>query len=155
MQNHCKRLQVLRHVSCNLFCKLVHLLAKFPAKLMPNNANSCKKFLVRLWTLVSKSGGAFVWWIFFFFGVQEFVASLEASTLQSLYLQHNYLSSFGSLATASIPPTVAVCVQYNCQLPPPQSLCPENAGLIARPINECTKFTGTQNSQPPFFPWVT
>jgi hypothetical protein len=83
------------------------------------------------------------------------VASLEASTLQSLYLQHNYLSSFGSLATASIPPTVAVCVQYNCQLPPPQSLCPENAGLIARPINECTKFTGTQNSQPPFFPWVT
>jgi hypothetical protein len=106
--------------------------------------------------LVSKSrGGAFVWWIFFFFGVQEFVASLEASTLQSLYLQHNYLSSFGSLATASIPPTVAVCVQYNCQLPPPQSLCPENAGLIARPINECTKFTGTQNSQPPIFPWVT
>ncbi len=92
---------------------------------------------------------------FFLFWVQEFVASLEASTLQSLYLQHNYLSSFGSLATASIPPTVAVCVQYNCQLPPPQSLCPENAGLIARPINECTKFTGTQNSQPPFFPWVT
>ncbi|CAK9862513.1 unnamed protein product [Sphagnum jensenii] len=83
---------------------------------------------------------------------QEFVASLEASTLQSLYLQHNYLSSFGSLATASIPPTVAVCVQYNCQLPPPQSLCPENAGLIARPINECTKFAGTQNLQPPFFP---
>jgi len=51
--------------------------------------------------------------------VHELVTSFEASTLQSLYLQNNYLSNFGDLGTATIPPTVVVCVQYNCELPPP------------------------------------
>lgn len=77
---------------------------------------------------------------------QEFVTSLEASTLQSLYLQNNYLSSFGDLGTATIPPTVAVCVQYNCELPPPQSICPESQGFVARPLTECVKAAaGTGN----------
>lgn len=75
--------------------------------------------------------------------VQEFVTSLEASTLQSLYLQNNYLSNFGDLGTATIPPTVAVCVQYNCKLPPPQSICPESQGFVARPLTECVKAAGT------------
>jgi hypothetical protein len=74
---------------------------------------------------------------------QEFVTSLEASTLQSLYLQNNYLSNFGDLGTATIPPTVAVCVQYNCELPPPQSICPESQGFVARPLTECVKAAGT------------
>jgi hypothetical protein len=77
---------------------------------------------------------------------QEFVTSLEASTLQSLYLQNNYLSNFGDLGTATIPPTVAVCVQYNCELPPPQSVCPESQGFVARPLTECVKAAaGTGN----------
>ncbi len=164
MQNHCKRffakfvgktLQTLAMFLAIYFAKLCTFLQSFLQNYCQIMQTLAKNFLQDFEHWSQRVGGAIVWWIFFFFGVQEFVASLEASTLQSLYLQHNYLSSFGSLATASIPPTVAVCVQYNCQLPPPQSLCPENAGLIARPINECTKFAGTQNLQPPFFPWVT
>jgi hypothetical protein len=72
--------------------------------------------------------------------LQDFVSHMEAATLQSLYLQHNYLTDFGSLSSSVLPSNVAFCVQYNCMLPPPQSLCPEQiAGIeaISRPANEC------------------
>jgi hypothetical protein len=73
--------------------------------------------------------------------LQDFVSHMEAATLQSLYLQHNYLTDFGSLSSSVFPSNVAFCVQYNCMLPPPQSLCPEQiAGIeaISRPANECS-----------------
>jgi hypothetical protein len=75
--------------------------------------------------------------------VHEFVTSLEGSTLLSLYLQNNYLSNFRDLGTTTIPPTVVVCVQYNCELPPPQSICPESQGFVAWPLTECIKAAAT------------
>ena len=79
-----------------------------------------------------------------FFRVQDFVNHMEAATLQSLYLQHNYLTNFGGLASASLPPSVAVCVQYNCMVPPPQSLCPPSVvGPASRPGYQCLKASGS------------
>ena len=44
-----------------------------------------------------------------FFRVQDFVNHMEAVTLQSLYLQHNYLTNFGGLASASLPECSCLC----------------------------------------------
>ncbi len=78
--------------------------------------------------------------------LQVFVSRMESAALQSLYLQHNFLSNWGALGNSSLPTSVAVCVQYNCMVPPPQSLCPKNvAGAAARPGYQCVKVAGTQN----------
>lgn len=77
---------------------------------------------------------------------QDFASKMEESSLQSLYLQHNYLTNFGAFGDASLPPSVAVCLQYNCMVPPPQSLCPPNVDMPAsRPDYQCQKFS---NSSP-------
>jgi hypothetical protein len=84
----------------------------------------------------------------FFIGAvpEVFVSRMESAALQSLYLQHNFLSDWGALGNSSLPTSVAVCVQYNCMVPPPQSLCPKNvAGAAARPGYQCVKVAGTQN----------
>lgn len=84
-----------------------------------------------------------MWWM------QDFANKMQESTLQSLYLQHNYLTNSGALGDASLPPSVAVCLQYNCMVPPPQSLCPPNVDMPAvRPGDQCvqastTTFTGS------------
>lgn len=71
---------------------------------------------------------------------QDFANKMQEATLQSLYLQHNYLTNSGALAIASLPPSVAVCLQYNCMVPPPQSLCPPNVDMPAsRPGYQCLK----------------
>ncbi|KAG0621572.1 hypothetical protein M758_3G030900 [Ceratodon purpureus] len=71
---------------------------------------------------------------------QDFANKMQEATLQSLYLQHNYLTDSGALALASLPPSVAVCLQYNCMVPPPQSLCPPNVDMPAsRPGSQCSK----------------
>ncbi|XP_024357073.1 uncharacterized protein [Physcomitrium patens] len=69
---------------------------------------------------------------------QDFASKMQEATLQSLYLQHNYLTNFGALASASLPPSVSVCLLYNCLVPPPQSLCPPNVDMPAsRPDYQC------------------
>ncbi|KAG0555535.1 hypothetical protein KC19_12G176100 [Ceratodon purpureus] len=71
---------------------------------------------------------------------QAFANKMQDSTLQSLYLQHNYLTDSGALASAPLPPSVAVCLLYNCMEPPAQSLCPPNVAMPAvRPGYQCLK----------------
>ncbi|XP_024363122.1 uncharacterized protein [Physcomitrium patens] len=71
---------------------------------------------------------------------QDFANKMQEATLQSLYLQHNYLTNSGALANAALPPSVAVCLQYNCLVPPPQSLCPPNVDMpVSRPDYQCLK----------------
>lgn len=71
---------------------------------------------------------------------QDFASKMQDSTLQSLYLQHNYLTGSGALASAALPPSVAVCLLYNCMEPPAQSLCPPNVAMPAvRPGYQCLK----------------
>jgi len=72
--------------------------------------------------------------------VQDFANKMQEASLQSLYLQHNYLTNSGALGVASLPPSVAVCLQYNCMVLPPQSLCPPNVDMPAsRPEYQCQK----------------
>jgi len=69
---------------------------------------------------------------------------MQSADLLSLYLQHNFLNDWGALGNSSLPPSVAVCLQYNCLTPPLQSLCPKNiAGAAARPGYQCLKVSGT------------
>lgn len=71
---------------------------------------------------------------------QDFASKLQESSLQSLFLQHNYLTDAGALGVASLPPTVSVCLQYNCMIPPRQFLCPPNVDMPAsRPEYQCQK----------------
>lgn len=71
---------------------------------------------------------------------QDFANKMQDSTLQALYLQHNYLTDSGALASAPLPPSVAVCLLYNCMKPPAQSLCPPNVAMPAvRPGYQCLK----------------
>lgn len=76
--------------------------------------------------------------------MQDFANKMQESTLQSLYLQHNYLTNSGALGMASLPPSVAVCLQYNCMVPPSQSLCPPNVDMPAiRPGDQCVRASNT------------
>jgi hypothetical protein len=78
------------------------------------------------------------------FLLQVFVSRMQSADLLSLYLQHNFLNDWGALGNSSLPPSVAVCLQYNCLTPPLQSLCPKNvAGAAARPGYQCLKVSGT------------
>jgi hypothetical protein len=78
------------------------------------------------------------------FFLQVFVSRMQSADLLSLYLQHNFLNDWGALGNSSLPPSVAVCLQYNCLTPPLQSLCPKNiAGAAARPGYQCLKVSGT------------
>lgn len=75
---------------------------------------------------------------------QDFASKMQESTLQSVYLQHNYLTNSGALGVASLPRSVAVCLQYNCMLPPPQSLCPPTVDVhmpAVRPGDQCVQAT--------------
>lgn len=75
---------------------------------------------------------------------EVFVSRMQSADLLSLYLQHNFLNDWGALGNSSLPPSVAVCLQYNCLTPPQQSLCPKNiAGAAARPGYQCLKVSGT------------
>ncbi|KAH7352056.1 hypothetical protein KP509_19G027000 [Ceratopteris richardii] len=68
---------------------------------------------------------------------QEFLDQLLASSMRTLYLQHNFLTNFPPLPYgSSIPLTASVCVQYNCmQLPPLDSPC--HHIRASRPSTQC------------------
>eukprot|EP00250_Pteridium_aquilinum_P007430 c17147_g2_i1 orf=361-1593(+) len=71
---------------------------------------------------------------------QEFIDQLLSSSMQTLFLQHNFLTNFPLGPGSSLPLTASVCVQYNCmlQLPPIDSPCPHNRGKRRfRPSTQC------------------
>lgn len=69
---------------------------------------------------------------------QEFIDQLLSSSIQTLYLQHNFLTNFPLNPTEVLPLTASLCIQYNCMLPPIESPCPPNAGTArTRPTSQC------------------
>ncbi|KAK9726175.1 hypothetical protein RND81_05G195600 [Saponaria officinalis] len=73
----------------------------------------------------------------------EFVDRLSDGTIETLYLQHNYLTGFQINQTAEIPLSSSVCLMYNCMVPPAQSSCPLKAGFQkTRPTVQCSEFRG-------------
>lgn len=73
----------------------------------------------------------------------EYVESVVAGTMKTLYLQHNYLTGFPLEVGSTLPDAAAVCVSYNCMAAPPLGLaaCPVSAGdQLARPAYQCTGF---------------
>lgn len=73
----------------------------------------------------------------------NYVDRLMDGTIQTLYLQHNYLTGFQINPTAEIPLSSVLCLQYNCMVPPAQSACPLKAGNEkTRPTTQCTEWRG-------------
>lgn len=73
----------------------------------------------------------------------SFVDRLMAATIQTLYLQHNYLTGIEINPTAEIPLSSSLCLQYNCMVPPAQSTCPLKAGNEkTRPTAQCNEWKG-------------
>lgn len=69
---------------------------------------------------------------------QEFIDQLLSSSIQTLFLQHNFLTDFPMSPSFSLPLTAALCIQYNCMQPPIRSPCPHNAGKEqSRPSSQC------------------
>ncbi|MCO5546744.1 hypothetical protein L7F22_000180 [Adiantum nelumboides] len=68
----------------------------------------------------------------------EFIEQLLSSSIQTLFLQHNFLTNFPMHRTDALPLTASLCIQYNCMLPPVESPCPLNAGRErTRPASQC------------------
>lgn len=69
---------------------------------------------------------------------QEFIDQLLSSSIQTLFLQHNFLTNFPLNPREALPLTASLCIQYNCMLPPIVSPCPLNAGTErTRPSSQC------------------
>lgn len=69
---------------------------------------------------------------------QEFIDQLLSSSIETLFLQHNFLTDFPLNPADPLPLTASICIQYNCMLPPIDSPCPHNAGSVrTRPSSEC------------------
>ncbi|CAA6662124.1 unnamed protein product [Spirodela intermedia] len=58
-----------------------------------------------------------------------FVEKLLNATIQTLYLQHNFLTGMELSPAAEMPVSSSLCLQYNCMVPPPAKMtCPPKAG---------------------------
>ncbi|KAL0327969.1 UNVERIFIED_CONTAM: hypothetical protein Scaly_2229500 [Sesamum calycinum] len=80
---------------------------------------------------------------------EEYVQSVEAGTMKTLYLQHNYITGFPLEVGAELPDTAAVCVSYNCMAAPPLGLeaCPASAGdQLSRPAYQCSALHNSSGS---------
>ncbi|CAN1165733.1 Probably inactive leucine-rich repeat receptor-like protein kinase IMK2 [Linum perenne] len=58
--------------------------------------------------------------------------SVSKNRLETLYLQHNYLTGIEINPTAEIPVSSSLCLQYNCMVPPVQTPCPAAAAVKRR-----------------------
>ncbi|PIN04617.1 hypothetical protein CDL12_22843 [Handroanthus impetiginosus] len=79
---------------------------------------------------------------------EEYVDSVRAGTMRTLYLQHNYITGFPLEVGSTLPDTAAVCVSYNCMAAPPLGLatCPASAGdELSRPAYQCSAFHKSSN----------
>ncbi|KAK9137075.1 hypothetical protein Sjap_007669 [Stephania japonica] len=73
----------------------------------------------------------------------SFVDRLMASSMEILYLQHNYLTGIEINPTAELPISSSLCLQYNCMIPPLQTTCPLKAGTQkSRPTSQCVEWKG-------------
>ncbi|KAK7344460.1 hypothetical protein VNO77_14092 [Canavalia gladiata] len=73
----------------------------------------------------------------------SFVQRLLDSSIQILYLQHNYLTGIEISPTAVIPERSSLCLQYNCMVPPVETPCPLRAGnQKTRPTTQCNQWKG-------------
>lgn len=73
----------------------------------------------------------------------SFVDRLLAASMQTLYLQHNFLTGIQINPTADIPLSSSLCLQYNCMVPPVQTPCPLKAGRQkTRPTSQCNEWRG-------------
>ncbi|KAK4766026.1 hypothetical protein SAY87_007668 [Trapa incisa] len=73
----------------------------------------------------------------------NFVDRLLAASMQTLYLQHNFLTGIQINPTADIPISSSLCLQYNCMVPPVQTPCPLKAGKQkTRPTSQCNEWRG-------------
>lgn len=73
----------------------------------------------------------------------SFVEKLLDSSIQILYLQHNYLTGIEINPSADIPSSSSLCLQYNCMVPPVQTPCPLRAGKEkTRPMAQCVEWRG-------------
>ncbi|KAL8511300.1 hypothetical protein ACS0TY_017923 [Phlomoides rotata] len=80
---------------------------------------------------------------------EEYVGSVEAGTMKTLYLQHNYLTGLALEVGSTLPAAAAVCVSYNCMAVPPLGLaaCPASAGdQLSRPAYQCSAFRNNPRS---------
>ncbi|KAL7142328.1 hypothetical protein ABFS83_08G116500 [Erythranthe nasuta] len=80
---------------------------------------------------------------------EEYVESVEAETMKTLYLQHNYITGFPMEVGSVLPDTAAVCVSYNCMSAPPLGMaaCPASAGVqLSRPAAQCSAFRNSSIS---------
>lgn len=63
---------------------------------------------------------------------------LLGGKIRTLYLQHNFLTSIDIKPTAGIPQSSSLCLNYNCLVPPVQTVCPAKAGTVkTRPPDQC------------------
>ncbi|CAN1172246.1 hypothetical protein LINPERPRIM_LOCUS30860 [Linum perenne] len=60
------------------------------------------------------------------------VDRLMAAGMETLYMQHNYLTGIEINPTAEIPVSSSLCLQYNCMVPPVQTPCPAVAAVKRR-----------------------
>ncbi|WOG94798.1 hypothetical protein DCAR_0314095 [Daucus carota subsp. sativus] len=66
------------------------------------------------------------------------VDRLLDSSIQILYLQHNYLTGIAINPRVEIPVRSSLCLQYNCMVLPVQTPCPVKAGKQnTRPTGQC------------------
>ncbi|KAI3804264.1 hypothetical protein L1987_25682 [Smallanthus sonchifolius] len=76
---------------------------------------------------------------------ESYVGNVFAGTTRTLYLQHNYITSFPMEKGKEmvLPDGVALCLSYNCMVPPAVGLtaCPASAGgPVSRPFRQCSVF---------------
>ncbi|KAM3301360.1 LRR receptor-like serine/threonine-protein kinase GSO2 [Capsicum chacoense] len=74
----------------------------------------------------------------------NYVESVYSGSTRTLYLQHNYIAEFPVKEGLPLPDSVALCLSYNCMVPPVPvgfMACPASAGAqISRPLNQCSAF---------------
>nr|XP_043629218.1 receptor protein-tyrosine kinase CEPR1-like [Erigeron canadensis] len=74
---------------------------------------------------------------------ESYVGNVIAGKMRTLYLQHNYLAGF-PMKESVVPDGVALCLSYNCMVPPAVGLtaCPASAGgPVSRPVRQCSVFS--------------
>ncbi|KAH7351810.1 hypothetical protein KP509_19G015600 [Ceratopteris richardii] len=70
---------------------------------------------------------------------REFIQQLLSSGIQTLFLQHNFLTFFPLSPEQALPLTTSLCIEYNCMMLPIESPCPLNAGTEKiRPRSQCS-----------------
>ncbi|KAF6136639.1 hypothetical protein GIB67_011760 [Kingdonia uniflora] len=80
----------------------------------------------------------------------EYVKSLSAGSMKTLYVQHNYLTGISTEADGLLlSGSISICISYNCMVPgvADNGGCPVSAGgLLSRPASQCIEFKNGSTS---------